>query len=241
MTSRSSLAFRIIIITAVYFGLSRYSGSWGWHSLYPVRNFSTFLHEFGHAFGALITGGSVDSIQIHAKGGGLAWTRGGNRAVIIMGGYIGSAFLGNLLFYIGAKRPRWVKPTLVMIILVMLITGFVWYRTLFTTVFLCIFAGALFLIGFKTKFGRDVLMFFGLTSVLYIIQNFQIGPSGDLASFEKEIGLFPAKVWMYIWLGIVLILLAINMKMLFNIIEIEEPTPRKRVNTKLRYNPYKKG
>jgi len=83
-------------------------------------------------------------------------------------------------------------------------------------------------------------MFFGLASVLYIIQNFQVGPSGDLASFEKEIGLFPAKVWMYIWIGIVLILLAINMKMLFNIKEIEEVESRKRINTTRRYNPIKK-
>ena len=59
MTSRSSLALRIVLITAVYFGLSTYGGLTGWKILYPIRLFVTFLHEFGHAAGALITGGSV--------------------------------------------------------------------------------------------------------------------------------------------------------------------------------------
>lgn len=243
MTSRTSIALRIIVITTIYFILKNPVDSTQWKLfqiiLYPITNFVIFLHEFGHALGALITGGSVNAIEIHSQGG-YAYVNGGNRAVILMGGFIGSAFFGNLLFYIGAKKPNWVKPTLAIVILAMLVTGFLWYKTLFTTSLLCVFSGALFLIGFKTKFGREVLMFLGLASVLYIIQSFRIGPSGDLAYFEKDIGIFPAKVWMYIWLGIVLAILVINLKMLFNIKEIESPPPRKQLNTTRRYNPIKK-
>lgn len=243
MSSRSSLALRIIIFSAIYFLLNNPGTMVQWKVfqviLYPIRTFVIFLHEFGHAFGALITGGSVDSIEIHNRGG-TAWTSGGNRAVVIMGGYIGSAFFGNLLFYIGARKPEWVKISIGLIIFTMLITAFLWYRTLFTTGLLCAFAAGLFLIGFKTKFGRDILMFLGLASVLYIIQNFRIGPASDLAAFEREVGFLSAKIWMYIWLIISLVIVALNLKMLFNIKDIEPPTPRRKLNTTRRYNPIKK-
>jgi len=244
MTTRNALIIRISVISVIYFVLHNPVGGVQFDLfqtlLYPIRNFVTFLHEFGHALGAVITGGSVISVEIHSGGGGLAWTRGGNRAVVIMGGYIGSALFGNILFFIGAKKPKWVKPTLAIIIVAMLITGFLWYKTPFTTALLCIFSVALFIIGFKTKFGRDVLMFLGLASVFYIIQNFNIGPSSDLAAFEREIGFLSAKIWMYIWLAIAIALLGLNLKMLFNIKDIEEPVPRRRINTARRYNPIKK-
>jgi len=245
MTSRTSLALRIIIITAIYFGLSTYGGLLGWQILYPIRLFVTFLHEFGHAAGALITGGAVEYIEIETNSAGVTSTFNGNRSVILMGGYIGSAIFGNLLFYIGARRHKWVKPTLVLIISAMLITGFIWYNSLFTTAVLCGFSALLFFVGFKTNYGREILMLLGLASIIYIIQDFNVGPSSDLAAFERELRYIPAKIWMYIWLGIVLAILALNLKMLFSA-RTAEPTdnittaPRKRINTTRRYNPIKK-
>lgn len=237
MTPRSALILRIIIITAIYFGLSTYGGLMGWRVLYPIRLFVTFLHEFGHATGALITGGAVEHIEIQPNSGGLTSTFNGNRSVILMGGYIGSAIFGNLLFYIGARKENWVKPTLVIVIAAMLITGFIWYNTLFTTAVLCGFSALLFFVGFKTKFGREILMLLGLASVIYIIQDFRVGPSSDLAAMEREMKFIPAKVWMYIWLSIVLALLALNLKMLFTVKPSKTPKPqtkRKRVNSAYR-------
>ena len=247
MTSRSSLALRIIIITAIYFGLSTYGGLLGWQILYPIRLFVTFLHEFGHAAGALMTGGAVEYIEIETNSAGVTSTFNGNTSVILMGGYIGSAIFGNLLFYIGARRHNWVKPTLVLVIAAMLITGFIWYNSMFTTLVLCGFSTILFLVGFKTKYGREILMLLGLASIIYIIQDFNVGPSSDLAAMERELKYIPAKVWMYIWLAIVIAILALNLKMLFSAkttapeaIAVTEPAPRKRINTTRRYNPIKK-
>ena len=247
MTSRSSLALRIILITAIYFGLSTYGGLLGWQVLYPIRLFVTFLHEFGHAAGALITGGAVEYIEIETNSAGVTSTFNGNRSVILMGGYIGSAIFGNLLFYIGARRHKWVRPTLVLVIAAMLITGFIWYNSLFTTAVLCGFSALLFIVGFKTNYGREILMLLGLASIIYIIQDFNVGPSSDLAQMERELKYIPAKVWMYIWLGVVLAILALNLKMLFSVRTSEQkekstPTtpPRKRLNTTRRYNPIKK-
>ena len=247
MTSRSSLALRIIIITAIYFGLSTYGGLFGWKILYPIRLFVTFLHEFGHAAGALMTGGAVEYIEIETNSAGVTSTFNGNASVILMGGYIGSAIFGNLLFYIGARRHSWVKPTLVLVIAAMLITGFIWYNSIFTTLVLCGFSAVLFLVGFKTKYGREILMLLGLASIIYIIQDFNVGPSSDLAAMERELKFIPAKVWMYIWLAIVIAILALNLKMLFSAktitpeaVATTEPMPRKRINTTRRYNPIKK-
>lgn len=214
--------YRVIIVLALYFGLTYFGGIWGWRILYPIRLFVTFLHEFGHAIGGVMTGASVEHIRINANGSGMTATRGGHRGTIIMGGYIGSAIFGNLLFYIGAKSQKLVKPTLVIVILAMLITGFIWYNSIFTTLVMIVFSAALFLIGFKTKYGRDILMLLGLLSVIYIIQDTSSGPSSDLKAFE---GIIPAKIWMYIWLAIALSILALNMKLLFRADDVQSQKP----------------
>ena len=251
MTSRSSLALRIIVISAVYFCLSTYGGLLGWQLLYPIRLFVTFLHEFGHAAGALITGGAVEYIAIEPNSAGVTSTFNGNPSVILMGGYIGSAIFGNALFYIGARRHNWVKPVLGLVIAAMLITGFIWFNTLFTTAVLCGFSVLLYFVGFKTKYGREILMLLGIASIIYIIQDFNVGPTSDLAAMERQMKFIPAKVWMYIWLGIVLLILAFNLKMLFSARTVKpaekntpppppSPKTRKRLNTTRRYNPIKK-
>ena len=87
-------------------------------------------------------------------------------------------------------------------------------------------------------------MLLGLASIIYIIQDFNVGPSSDLAQMERELKYIPAKVWMYIWLAIVLLILALNLKMLFSkkTIAPKDITPptRKKINTTRRYNPIKK-
>ena len=57
--------------------------------------------------------------------------------------------------------------------------------------------------------------------------------------------IFVARIVLYIWLGIALSILALNLKMLFSVRTTEPennaaPPPRKRLNTTRRYNPIKK-
>lgn len=175
----------------------------------------TFLHEFGHGIGAVITGGWVEEIQINKDGSG--WTRsvGGNRPIIIMGGYLGSALFGNLLFYVGAKLQRLVKPMLILLVISMLVTGLYWFNSLFTTGVLLGFSAILSFIALKTNLGREVLMFIGLASIIYIIQDFNVGPSSDLQAYAKEMIFLPAAAWMYIWLAIAVVLFLFNLRLLF--------------------------
>jgi len=197
-----------------YFGLTYYGGDIGRKILYPIRLLVTFLHEFGHAIGAILTGGWVENVQINQDGSG--WTRSanGNRAITIMGGYIGSAIFGNILFFIGAKLKWFVKPTLVLLAFSMIFTGVYWHTSMFTTGTLMLFSAILLLITFKTNFGKSVLMFIGLASILFIIQDFNVGPSSDLEKYAEELVILPAVVWKYIWLFVVVVISLLNLKVL---------------------------
>lgn len=214
---RNALFLRIIVMMAIYVGLSYFAGDVGRKIMYPVRLFVTFLHEFGHAIGAVLTGGWVEEVQINADGSG--WTRSanGNRAITIMGGYLGSAIFGNILFYVGARLKSMVKPMMILVIIAMLVTGFYWFNSLFTTGVLVLFSMVLFFVTFKTAFGREVLMFLGLACVLYIIQDFNVGPTSDLKAYEEVMVFIPAQVWMYIWLAVAVLFFLFNLKMLLRV------------------------
>jgi len=212
---KNNLLFRILIMLGIYLGLTYYGGSYGRMILYPIRMLVTFLHEFGHAFGALITGGSVANLEIRPDGSGVCWTAGGSRAIILMGGYIGSAIFGNLLFYIGTRENHAIaKTTTYMLAGIMAAVGIFWFSSLFTTGMLFLFALVLFLIASKTTFDSDVMLFFGLASILYIIQDFNVGPSSDLEQYAKLFVIVPAFMWMYIWLGIALLLFFYNIRLI---------------------------
>jgi len=211
---RGSLLLRIITILAIYLGLKYFGGDLGRKFLYPINLFVTFLHEFGHALGAVLTGGSVENVQVNQDGSGFTRTMGGNRAVTLMGGYLGSAIFGNILFLVGAKMKPLVKPFLGILGAGMIFTAIFWFNSLFTTFFLVGFALTLFLIIWKTNFGREVLMFLGLASIIYIIQDFNVGPSSDLKKYAELMRILPANVWMYIWLGLAVVLFYFNLRLI---------------------------
>ena len=206
---------RIGIALALYLGLTYYGGDIGRKIMYPIRLLVTFLHEFGHAFGALITGGDVLNLQVNADGSGYTTTRGGSRAIVLLGGYIGSAIFGNLLLYIGTRLEKAANITLLVLSGIMIISAFFWFNSLFTTGLLVGFAIVLSLIATKTNFASDVLMFLGLTSILYIIQDFNVGPRSDLNAYAELFVFPPAEVWMYIWLAVAVILFVFNIRMIF--------------------------
>ncbi len=210
---KRNLVLRTFAILAIYTGLFYFGGASGHKLLVPVTLFVTFLHEFGHAAATILTGGHVTAIQINPDGSGFTQSAGGSGGIILMGGYIGSAIFGNLLFYVGA-RVRHLAPLLLRLIgILMVISAFFWFHSMTSTVILLLFAAGIYAITRFTNWEDETLMFFGLASVLYIIQDFNVGPSSDLHKYAAIIGLFPAKVWMYIWLIIVILLTAGTLKL----------------------------
>ncbi|MEM1319745.1 MAG: M50 family metallopeptidase [Bacteroidota bacterium] len=212
---KNSILTRMIGMLIVYFALEYFGGSFGRTVLYPINQLVTFLHEFGHALGAILTGGSVEALQVNEDGSGFTITRGGNRGIVLMGGYIGSALFGNLLFYIGARKERWAGWTLNILAGLMIFSSLFWFNSLYTSGFLIAFAIGIYIITSRTSYAREVLMFLGLVSILYIIQDFNVGPSSDLNEYAKLFVVIPATVWMYIWLFIALLLSFMNLRMIF--------------------------
>lgn len=209
------ILIRVVVSLVLYFFLYYFGGSFGEMVLYPVTRLVTFLHEFGHALGALITGGSVVGIQINPDGSGYTKTLGGSPSVILMGGYIGSALLGNIIFYIGARMERFASFTIYVIAGMMLFSGIFWFESMYSTGFLIAFSIGLYLLVSYTNFAREILMFVGLAVILYIIQDFNVGPTSDLEKYAELFVVIPATVWMYIWLGIVILLFIGNMRLIF--------------------------
>jgi hypothetical protein len=74
--------------------------------LYPLRLFTTYVHEAGHSLAAILTGGSVVGFAVSANGSGLATTIGGTRWLILPAGYLGAALFGSLLYYLVNRFPR---------------------------------------------------------------------------------------------------------------------------------------
>lgn len=211
----NQLHFRLWAMVIVYAILKFMGGSFGHLVLYPVTLLVTFLHEFGHALGALLTGGSVEGMQINPDGSGYTVTRGGSPGVVLMGGYLGSAILGNVLFRIGVKHKVLTQTALVTLAVLMALAGLVWFESFQSTAILFVFAGSLFFIAHKTNWDQDLIMFLGLAAVLYIIQDFNVGPQSDLQMYEKVVGIFPSVVWMYIWLGFAALLFWLNLRAMF--------------------------
>ncbi len=215
-TTRNQLLGRVLAVTLIYLILKFFGGTLGRTLLYPVTMLVTFLHEFGHAFFGLITGGSVESLAVHPDGSGVTTTRGGSPTLVIMGGYLGSAIFGNLLFYLGTRNSgRASQTTLVALAVSMIIAAIYWFDNIVTSGILVLFALVLIFIAFKTNWDRDVLLFLGLATVLYILQDFNGGPSSDLAQFEQRVGIFSAKIWMVVWLVIALLISTFNLRWIF--------------------------
>ncbi len=211
MKRNNMIVIRLILVVLVYLAI-KYLIPNGRQILFPINLLVTFLHEFGHAVGALITGGKVDAVTVNRDGSGLCTTLGGNRAIILMGGYIGSAIFGNALLYIGAKLPRFAKFTMMLLGATMIFTAVFWYGQMFTTGLLILFAVICIGLASFTNFSGDILMFLGFASIIHIIEDFNVGPTSDLQKYAEIIPIFPMQIWMYIWLIIVVILSVANLR-----------------------------
>jgi Peptidase M50B-like len=212
---KNNLLFRLLAMFIIYGLLKFVGGSFGALALYPITLFVTILHEFGHAICAVLTGGGVEGVQINPDGSGYTKTIGGNRGIVLMGGYLGSALLGNLLFYIGARKKAMSETTLYVVSGLMAFVGILWFESFISSGILLGFAILVYFLARNTDWHQDILMFLGLATVLYIIQDFNVGPRSDLAMYEQEVGFLSADIWMILWLLLAGILFYMNLRYIF--------------------------
>ena len=183
---------------------------------FPIEMLCTFLHEFGHAFFGIISGGSVNSLCVNPDGSGVTTISGGNGPLLTMGGYVGSAVFGNVMIRMGSESRA--SISLKVLAALMLISSIIWFDNMTTSFILAMFSMGLLAVSYwGSKICPFIISFLGVASVVYIVQDFNVGPTSDLQSYESEVGFFPAAVWMYIWLAIVIVITGINLLSLLKI------------------------
>lgn len=206
----------LIVLTALVYWIFQNYIPYGVYVILPINLFVTFLHEFGHAFFALITGGAVHEVYIQSNGSGYAVTSGGFAPLILMGGYVGSALFGNLLLHIGIRKPKTSIITLYVIIAILLFTATWWFSSIFTSALLILFSALAYWLSKKSKPGvSNLLIIIGTASILYIVMDYNTGPSSDLSKFTQIIPILPQTVWSIIWLLIVVYITWINLRRCF--------------------------
>jgi len=197
----------IIILTAILYWIIKNYVPYGGYIVYPITLLVTFFHETGHALFALLTGGMVEGIQINSDGSGFARIGGGWSFLVLPGGYIGSALWGNLLLYMALYKEKYSRFLLYFIIAILVFSAIVWFNSIGTSALLIAFAAFLvWMSRQKTGVISSVLLILGTTSLIYIIMDFNGGPSSDLARFTALIPILPAFLWAIVWLVAVLAL-----------------------------------
>ena len=106
---KSPLSERIPLFRAriyVFISLVLLVFFWNTSFIFPVKIFVVFIHEFSHAFAAIITGGQFVEFSYDFYEAGSSVTTGGNRFLVLNAGYLGSSLFGGLVLLI-ACRTTW--------------------------------------------------------------------------------------------------------------------------------------
>jgi hypothetical protein len=184
----------------------------------PLRLFVTYVHEAGHALGALLTGGRVIGFLVSPDGSGLATTAGGNRAIVISGGYLGAAMFGSGLFYVANRFSRFDRAIAMLLGVFMVVFTVMFARPDESGAPVAIFIGlgfgaALFMVGWKaprmvTLLVLDILAVVtaldAVTSVWWLVGAIDASRGNvlnDAAQFSQQVtgGLIPGSVVALSW------------------------------------------
>lgn len=203
----------LIILIIIYFLLKYYIPYWN-YAIYPINLLVTFLHEFWHAFWAIITWWDVSSVQINSDWSWVTTTSWWYRSIVLMGWYIWSAIFGNVLLYFWSKKDNISEIIIYILSWLMLFTGVFWFTSVYSTIILFLIAWWLILSAKYTKYDWIILQFLWITSLLFIIEDFRVWPSSDLSKFSDIFVLLPQTFWMYIWLIIVIVITGLNIKLI---------------------------
>ena len=179
-----------------------------------------FAEEVGD-FGAVVTGGSIKEINLSPAQGGLCWTAGGWRFVVLPAGYLGSMIFGGVIL-VAASRTDFDRQIMQTLGIVLLIVSIFYVRPFLSFGFgfgVATSLGMLGLASYASKSLNDLsLKLIGLTSCLYAALDIKSDlidrdiPESDASRFAELFG-----GTSYLW-GIVWMLIAIASSVCFFII-----------------------
>ena len=204
----------ISFIGAVFF--------WDTPLLYPVKVFTVILHELSHGLAAVLTGGSIERIEISPQIGGVCYTRGGLQLVILPAGYLGSMFWGIVIMVVAIKT-NWDKQLVMFIGFALIALVILYIRNFFGVIFSIGFAAAMILISryANTNINEFVLLFLGFTSALYAIIDIKEDlisrtvHGSDAYAMAKALPILPPVGWGLLWIIIAVAVVFFTMKFLF--------------------------
>ena len=200
----------LLILIIIYFLLKYYIPYW-WYIIYPINLLVTFLHEFWHAFFALITWWSVLWLVVNSDWSWVTTTSWGVRDLVVSWWYLGSALFGNILLYIWIKKQKYSEKILYFLSLLMVFVSIFWFNWIASSLIILALASWIFILARYSKYDSLILQFLGVSSILFIIEDFNVWPSSDLAHFS---GILPVSVWMVVWLIIVVLISLYNLKLI---------------------------
>jgi hypothetical protein len=179
---------------------------WNTWLVFPLKIFVVFLHELSHGLAAILTGGSIERIELAPDQGGLCVTRGGARFVVLSAGYLGSIVLGATLLVVGVRSRR-DRQVLGGVGVVTLAVTLLWVRTGFGLAF-GLGAGAAMLgvaVLLPAGVSDAVLRILGTVSCLYAVWDIASDllvrsvPGSDANALGELTGI-PGFLWGGVWI-----------------------------------------
>lgn len=189
---------------------------WDTLVLYPFKMLVVVFHEVSHGLAAILTGGELLRIELDPRQGGLAWTRGGWRFVVISAGYLGSLLFGGIILFLSGRSKNYNLLISVCGVL-MILLGLYFVRPIFSFGFAyTIGIGLLFLLSgryFLQVVNGYIVKMIGLVSCLYVIPDIKSDVidraiTSDATLLADLTGI-PAIIWGGLWIIISMILLII--------------------------------
>ena len=178
----------------------------------PFNCLESYFHEISHGIAAILTGGSVVSIQLFASGAGLCTTQGGLSFVISFAGYAGATLWGWGIYKLAGSHQG-VAKIFSMLILILLVSSIVFWGKDPLTWFILVILAVLFLLPIKLQkihYLQRLMQLFGLLILLnslsspsYLLDGRHLGDGAALASMT----FIPEIVWVVIWFSIALLAL----------------------------------
>src|SRR5438445_8136633 len=196
---------------------------WTAWPLWPFRLLVVLMHESGHAAATLLTGGSVESIQVRPDEAGMTigrivpsiW----RQIVVSSAGYVGSTISGCVLLWIAARSRSGRWPLLALAAWTGLV-AVLWVRDAFTLLFV---GGAALALGLVACYGpsllrRALLVFLGTFSVSYALYDIKddllhlASRGASDAEALARVTYIPALVWGLGWgiLSLALVVLTLR-------------------------------
>ncbi|MBI5200302.1 MAG: M50 family metallopeptidase [Elusimicrobia bacterium] len=181
----------------------KWDASW----MFPLRVLMTLIHEFGHGIAGILTGGSIERIEVGRCLGGLCYVSGGWRWVILPAGYLGSMAAGCSIILL-ASRTRFAKFVSLALGALVILGTLLWVRTQTGFVYgLLVGAGLASTGWWLTQDINELLLnvvgamncmasLFGL-KYLFVYQGYN-----DALLFSKEIFPLPPIVWALAWFAL---------------------------------------